>query len=231
MSDHTSLVTKKAQALHALSLFAKELAPLLQRELGHSEADATLGALPAELMRLLALMPDPGWRAPQLRAFGISGAIYIALYLQLKQRGKTAAQVWELCEQASRSQFLNMSALSRKLLSWATFSLLWKYLSRSLAQRTQSEVVGGWQLDYFPRQTGEFDYGVSYRRCAIFQLAQDAGAQEFAPFICQADIVASELLGWGLLRTETLAQGGKQCDFRFRRHQATAVRVKLPVLP
>ena len=231
MSDHTTLVTKKAQALHALSLFAKELAPLLPRELGPSEADATLGALPAELVRLLALMPDPGWRAPQMRAFGISGAIYLALYLQLKQRGKTAEQAWDLCEQATRSQFLKMSALSRKLLSWATFSSPWKFLARGLARRTQSEAVGGWQLDYFPRQAGEFDYGVSYRRCAIFQLAKDAGAGEFAPFICQADIVASEVLGWGLLRTETLAQSGKQCDFRFRRHQATSVRVKLPVLP
>lgn len=231
MADQTTLVTKKAQALQELSLWTKEFAPLLHRELGQVEADATLGALPAELMRLLALMPDPGWRAPQLRAFSMSGAIYIALYLQLKQRGKTAAQVWAICEQATRSHFLNMPAVSRKLLSWTIFSSLWKFLSRSLARRTKRDVVGGWQLDYVPRQAGEFDYGVSYRRCAIFQLAQDVGAQEFAPFICQADVVGSEVFGWGLLRTETLAQGGKQCDFRFRRHQATAVRVKLPVLP
>lgn len=54
-------------------------------------------------------------------------------------------------------------------------------------------------------------------------------AADFAPHICLDDIIGSEVLGWGLVRTETLAQGGTRCDFRFKRGGATDVQVRLPV--
>ena len=41
------------------------------------------------------------------------------------------------------------------------------------------------------------------------------GGEEFAPYICLSDIALSDALGWGLLRTQTLADGCSHCDFRF----------------
>ena len=230
MPDAANLSTIRKQALAELSKWCRELEPLLQPELGPEQTLATLSELPSELERLLVLMPDPGWRASQMRSFSMGGAIYIAIYLVLHRRGKTAAQVWPICEQATRNRFARMPALSQKLMSWALFSTLWKLLTAYLAGRSQNAAVGGWKLAYLPKQPGQFDYGVTYHRCAIFQLAKDVGATEFAPFICQADIVGSDVFGWGLQRTETLAQGGKCCDFRFRKGQRTEVTSKLPII-
>jgi hypothetical protein len=72
-------------------------------------------------------------------------------------------------------------------------------------------------------------YGVNYRRCAIRELALSQGAADFAPYICLSDIVGSEKFGWGLKRSETLAQGGTRCDFRFRKGGDTDVKVHLPM--
>ncbi len=231
MPDPANLSTIAKRARAELSKWCRELEPLLEAELGPEQTLATLAELPSELERLLVLMPDPGWRASQMRSFSLGGAIYIAIYLVLHRCGKTAAQVWQICEQATRNRFARMPALSQKVMSWALFSTLWKLLTASLAGRSQHAAVGGWQLAYLPKQPGQFDYGVTYHRCAIHQLALDAGASEFAPFICQADIVGSDVLGWGLQRTETLAQGGNRCDFRFRKGQRTEVKSKLPILP
>jgi hypothetical protein len=53
--------------------------------------------------------------------------------------------------------------------------------------------------------------------CGIrkFYAAQDA--DEFTPYVCALDFVASDYFGWGLVRTSALAEGGECCDFRFKR--------------
>ena len=146
MSGTANLSTIRRHALAELSKWCRELEPLLQPELGPEQTLATLTELPAELERLLVLVPDPGCRAGQMRSFSLGGAIYIAIYLVLHRRNKTAAQVWQLCEQATRNRFARMPTLSQKLLSWALFSTPWKLLTERLGGRAESAGVGGWEL-------------------------------------------------------------------------------------
>jgi hypothetical protein len=58
---------------------------------------------------------------------------------------------------------------------------------------------------------------------------------ELAPHVCAVDKVTSELLGWGLTRTMTLAEGFAKCDFRFKKGGETSVatraELKLPDKP
>jgi hypothetical protein len=55
---------------------------------------------------------------------------------------------------------------------------------------------------------------------------QQQGAPELGPYLCAADLVYSEMLDWGLIRTQTLAEGADKCDFRFKKGGPT--RVTLP---
>ena len=48
----------------------------------------------------------------------------------------------------------------------------------------------------------------------------------YPPYHCAADMLYSDKLGWGLIRTQTLAEGAKRCDFRFKRGGPT--RIVLP---
>jgi hypothetical protein len=228
----TNLLRIESQARRELSVWQRFFAPELVQTLGPVEAQNVQGELDSELKKLLAMMPDPGWRAPQMRAFGLGGAIYLALYLVLARRGQTADQVWHICEQATRTRFSSVSWFQRKTMGWLLFSPLWKQMTKSIATKSAQAAVGGWVLDYVPPDPGSSDYGVTYHRCAIRDLAHAVGAEAFAPFICQSDAVMSELLGWGLRRTGTIAQGQSQCDFRFRKGQPTDVRsvTRLPVV-
>lgn len=228
----TTLLQIESQARRELRAWLPFFTPELEKALGPAEAEQVQRELWDELSRLLGMMPDPGWRAPQMRAFALGGAIYLALFLLLKKRGQTAEQVWPICERATRSRFSSQSWLARKAMGWLMFSGLWKQMTRSIAARSKQAAVGGWVLDYLPPEPGQSDYGVTYHRCAIRDLAVSAGAADFAPFICQSDAVMSEILGWGLRRTETIAQGGGRCDFHFRKGQATEVRsvIRLPVV-
>ena len=132
-------------------------------------------------------------------------------------------RVWHICEQATRTRFSSLSWFQRKTMGWLLFSPLWKQMTKSIATKSAQAAVGGWVLDYVPPDPGSSDYGVTYHRCAIRDLAHAVGAEAFAPFICQSDAVMSELLGWGSAPHRTIAQGQSKCDFRFRKGQPTDV--------
>ena len=72
-----------------------------------------------------------------------------------------------------------------------------------------------------------FDYGVDYLECAPCKFLQQQGAPELGPYLCVADVVYSEMLDWGLIRTQTLADGGDRFDFRFKKGGPT--RVEMPM--
>ena len=54
------------------------------------------------------------------------------------------------------------------------------------------------------------------------------GGAAFAPYICMSDIALSDTLGWGLSRTQTLAEGCSYCDFRFKKGAPTNISSKIP---
>jgi len=73
-----------------------------------------------------------------------------------------------------------------------------------------------------------FDWGVDYVACGNYEFMKAQGAEEFAPYVCMSDIALSEALGWGLTRTETLADGCDRCDFRFTKGGATHISSRTP---
>ena len=63
----------------------------------------------------------------------------------------------------------------------------------------------------------EFDYGLDYHFCPCNDFFQEQGAGELAPYFCQVDFPEHKLMGTGLVRHKTLAQGDEICDFRFKK--------------
>lgn len=223
-------LTAHASAAHAeLARWKDDFAGALAAHFPADELPALWHDVEARFAELLARMPDPGWRAPAMRMFSVGGAVYIAVRLALAAHGFDAERTWGVCEPATRSHFARMRGLQRAAASAGMFSWPMRWLTRRLEARSREAPVGGWAVTYIDGDGERFDYGVDYGRCAIRQLAVDVGAADFAPYICLSDIIGSEEFGWGLVRTETLAQGGTRCDFRFKRGGATDVRVRLPI--
>jgi hypothetical protein len=110
-----------------------------------------------------------------------------------------------------------------------------------LQQRAAESQIRRYPGDYVYRfvpgdgETFDFDFdfgfgfGFDYVECAGVKFPREQRATEPAPYICPADILYSEALGWGLKRTTTLAQGGARCDFRFRRGVGAQVAAPEPL--
>lgn len=63
----------------------------------------------------------------------------------------------------------------------------------------------------------DFDFGLDYKECAICKFFHEKNADEFVPYMWASDIAESKYGGLGLQRTETLAEGGNECDFRYKK--------------
>jgi hypothetical protein len=92
------------------------------------------------------------------------------------------------------------------------------------AEFKNREYSGDYVLNYVAGEQ-DFDWGVDYIECASCKFLDKQDAAELKPYVCAVDKVASEMLGWGLRRTMTLAEGDERCDFRFKKGGETSVSI------
>lgn len=96
------------------------------------------------------------------------------------------------------------------------------------ARQKQRGHFGDFEIEYLIGEGENFDFGVNYLQCGNHRFAMKHGGEAFAPYICMSDIALSDALGWGLKRTQTIADGYHHCDFRFKQGAATQISSKTP---
>lgn len=72
-----------------------------------------------------------------------------------------------------------------------------------------------WVVDVLEK-TPEYTFGFNYTECGDCKLCRKEGCPELAKYLCSLDYMTTEIMGVGLQRTGTLAEGFPKCDFRFR---------------
>ena len=108
------------------------------------------------------------------------------------------------------------------------FSPLAKKVIARRARQQQKGRFGDFEIEYLIGAGSEFDFGVNYLECGNHTFVKKQGGEAFAPYICMSDIALSEAMGWGLSRTQTLADDCSHCDFRFKKGAATQISSKTP---
>lgn len=65
-------------------------------------------------------------------------------------------------------------------------------------------------------ETYGLGYGIDILECGICKLFKKHQYERYAKILCEVDEVTSSLAGLKLIRTGTIANGAKKCDFRFK---------------
>ncbi len=178
-----------------------------------------------EFESLLAQVPYVGGEMP-FTDFLVSTAMALAVYRVGQRHGKTLEEVSALLYHVFQDYLEATPKFLLRLFSRMDSSPRFLKKVRERAVRSQRrEYPGNYVFEFVPGDGVNFDYGVDYLECGCCKFLAAHGALELAPSICAADILYSEMLGWGLVRTETLADGGGRCDFRFKPGGPTRVAV------
>jgi len=148
----------------------------------------------------------------------------LALYRVLIGHGKTVKEAGRLYYLLCEALLNSYPRFMHRLIGHLSFSRIALRILRKRAFESQKRLYPGGYFYYFIEGDGkEFDYGVDYSECGGCKFLSEQGASELAPYICTADIIYSELFGWGLIRTKTIAEGFEKCDFRFKKGGKTRV--------
>jgi hypothetical protein len=217
-------VARKRRYLWEFDLVAKSARSVLDEYFG-GEANVLLAETRREFESLIPQLPYIGGKQP-FTEFIIFTAMLLAIYRINKAHGRTVEQTGELMYEIGRVFLRSYPAFLRVMFGRMNFSR--RYLDRlrkGAIESHQRKYPDGYVLNFIEGDGKTFDYGVDYFECASCKFLAKQGAPELAPFLCPVDILYSEALGWGLMRTTTLAEGAEKCDFRFKRGGPTKIAV------
>lgn len=175
---------------------------------------------------LIGAIPYIGERNPML-VFLLPTSRHLAVYRALQRHGRTSEEAGQIVYELGEAAIRAMPYVARWVIGALWFSSLFKRRLRKRAAETAVRPYpDGYVIEFVEGDGRTFDYGIDYLQCAGCQFLEAQGAMEMAPYACAIDKPASEMMGWGLTRTMTLAGGFDRCDFRFKKGGKT--RVALP---
>ena len=169
-----------------------------------------------------------GVRGRALNTFLLITAQELAAYKAMKEQGKTPAEAWELCHLALRLRLEKIPRWRQWLLRRFMFSGLMRKIMARRVRQQQKIGFGDFEVEYLIGGGDDFDFGVNYLQCGNYRFMMNHGGEAFAPYVCMSDIALSDAMGWGLIRTQTLADGCDHCDFRFKKGATTQISSQTP---
>ena len=215
MSYH---VSKKSKLLKEFDKTAGLMQDYLAQRYGEELAGRLYKETRQEYGKIIPEIPYiQGMRARALNSFLIITAQELATYRVMKEHGKTPGETWEVCHEAIKLRMKKFCKFKRWILKSLMFSNFLIRRVKRLAESGEQLKFGDFEVKYIVGDGKDFDWGVDYVACGNYNFMKSQGAEEFAPYVCMSDIALGDALGWGLNRTQTIADGCQSCDFRFKK--------------
>jgi hypothetical protein len=222
--DEGFYTRQESRLLKDFDLVVKQVQPPITLRYGSERAAYMVKQAREEYLHLLPELPYVGGEQP-FTQFVIASGWFLALYRVMRAQGADIHEIGETTFLLSRTYLEHVPGFARRLLGYMTFSPRYlRKLERRAAESREHPYPRGYVFTYVPGDGINFDFGVDYHQCATWTLYQEQGATELTPYLCACDYLYSEMLGWGLIRTTTLGEGGDRCDFRFKRGGPTLVK-------
>ena len=172
----------------------------------------------AEFRALIPALPYIGGRQNSLTGNLVSSASALAFYRVMKRHGRTIDEAGEYLYRLMEAWVNRYPRFVRRLMGRYYMSQHNREKSRQKAATSQERrYPGDWVREHVEGDGDTFDWGVDYTECGIVKFLHSQGADEFAPYLCLLDYALFGALGIELRRTQTLAEGGERCDFRFKK--------------
>ncbi len=195
---------------------------------GEDFADTLYVEARQEFEALIPQMPYIDRRAAMLRTFLFITTQELAVYQVMKRHGKTAGEAWEICHDGLRLRLKKVSKFVRWFAEKIYFSNFARKMMQKTTAQTQEQPLAGFVMEFVAGDGENFDYGVNYLECTMHKFVCEQGAAEFAPYVCLSDIPLGDTFGWGVIRSETLADGCRRCNFRFKKGGETQISSPIP---
>ncbi|PLX17597.1 MAG: hypothetical protein C0597_06950 [Marinilabiliales bacterium] len=212
-------VEKKAMLRKFYKKFMRNGRRLIIQKYGKQKGERLLKELWITFESLIPEMPIIRTDDPALERHVILQTIYLAIYKTLKKRDEKTEDIWQLCADMIDKMFQSIPKYLKWLVGKNLFSN--KEKMRIMSSAITSHVINyseDFQFDYIVGDGNHFEYGYNMTQCPACAFYKRQNAEEFTPYVCRTGELFSKHYGYKLIRTQTLANGYKYCDFRFKQN-------------
>ena len=203
--------SKKSENFAHFKDFCERIGLLIAKKYGEQFRNEVMGEIREEYESLYMEMPYIGGDENSLTSTLVGAAENLAFYLVLKRHGKALKEIGKIAYAAQEKEFNYHPELVPPMTN-PEYTPYIKYVAKSSEEKKYPE---DWVYEFI-EGNDEFDFGTYFTECGIQKLYHKYDADEFTPYLCAMDILMSECGNLGLHRTETLAEGSKRCDFRYK---------------
>lgn len=211
-------ISKKVEIFAEFEGFNEIIKGLISQKYGKNFADMAVNEIKQKFESIYEEIPYIGGDHNPLTSDLIGAAMDLAVYLVLKKHGKKLEDIGQIAYKATEELF-NINPEPADL---ATNPKYIPYIKMGADRSLERKYSEDW-VYFFIEGTEDFDYGLDFTECGIQKLFHKFDADEFTPYLCAMDRIMSETVNAGLYRTKTLAEGGKKCDFRYKKGRKTKV--------
>jgi hypothetical protein len=184
---------------------------------GEAFADTLVRQSLADFQTLIPELPYIGGKRNPLTGNLVSSAGALAFYRVMQRHGKSLDETGELMYRLMETWIRRYPQFVRHLMgSYYLSRLSQRQSKRQAALSQQRRYPADWVRIHLDGDGQTFEWGVDYIECGIVKFLRSQGADELAPYLCLTDYALFAALGIELMRTQTLANGDRMCDFRFR---------------
>ncbi len=148
---------------------------------------------------------------------------FLALIIALDEAGEEFAQIRLVCLEVvldyvrpkNKIQAFLKHLPAKLINTWFGKALLRRFQKRVEQNENPAGFVA--KIITAKEETYGFGYGVDILECGICKLFAKHHYSKYAAILCEVDEITSSLAGLKLIRSGTIANGAKKCDFRFRK--------------
>lgn len=150
---------------------------------------------------------------------------FLALIKTLDERDEAFENIRKICLQIT-TEYVQPKNKIQEFLKRLLPKLTNTWLGQSLIKTFHKRVSVNSNPDGFianiitnKQETYGLGYGIDIIECGICKLFKKHNYSKYASILCEVDEITSGLAGLQLIRTGTIANGAKKCDFRFKRKE------------
>ncbi|MEZ4903911.1 MAG: L-2-amino-thiazoline-4-carboxylic acid hydrolase [Spirosomataceae bacterium] len=147
---------------------------------------------------------------------------FLALVKTLDERNEKFENIRKICLQITTEYVQPKSKIQeffKRLLPKLTSTWIGQILIKAFHKRVSVNTnADGFIANIITdkQETFGLGYGIDIIECGICKLFKKHNYSKYASILCEVDEITSGLAGLQLIRTGTIANGAKKCDFRFK---------------
>jgi len=217
-------VSIKPKLMKNFDKASKFMKKVLKQRFDEAKTEELITKSRKEYENLILRIPYIGGK-DNMHDFNLIGSAWmLALIRSLEKEGLSVRDIGKILYDIFTEYFEAMSGFMKWLFRTGFFSKngVKKWIFH--AEKSQNKVYpDDWVYEYVEGDGKTFDFGFNYTECGIYKFYKQQGAEKYIPYMCLGDYPMFRAMGIGLKRTQTIGNGEKYCDFRFKKGGTTPI--------